>query len=443
MVFLPLARATALAAFITAPAVAQDASARVDPELDRFIAGIRAVDHHSHVNTVDPGDTDSDALPLEVLPQFPVPVTLRPEHPNWLSAYRALYDYRHPALDEAHLAELRSTMQRVRAEQGETFPTWVLDRIGIDVMFANRVAMGPGLVSPRFRWVSFVDALMLPLADAPPSDPTPDRDKLQPFEAKLLGRYLGDLRIDALPATLDAYLDQVVTPTLARQQRNGCIAVKFEAALFRSLDFAEVSRDRASAVYARYAKGGTPSPAEYKALQDFLFRHIAREAGRLGMAVHIHAFEGPGAFYQVAGSDPLLLEPVFDDPTLRDTNFVIVHGGGVFARHAGAMFWKPNVYVDTSAMALIYTPDALASVLRDWLRSDPERVLFGTDAAAFGPDTGWELAAWIATTQARRALCMALTEMMRLGEIDRARAQQIATLVMRGNAARLYRLESK
>jgi predicted TIM-barrel fold metal-dependent hydrolase len=161
------------------------------------------------------------------------------------------------------------------------------------------------------------------------------------------------------------------------------------------------------------------------------------------MAVHIHAFEGPGAFYQIAGSDPLLLEPVFDDPTLRDTTFVIVHGGGIFAQHAGAMFWKPNVYVDTSAMALIYTPAALAPVLRDWLRSDPERVLFGTDAAAFGPDARWELAAWIATTQARQALGMALTEMMRLGEIDRARAQEIATMVMRGNAARLYRLEQK
>jgi predicted TIM-barrel fold metal-dependent hydrolase len=193
-------------------------------------------------------------------------------------------------------------------------------------------------------------------------------------------------------------------------------------------------------VYERSVKGEAPALDEYKALQDFLFRHIAREAGRLGMAVHIHSFEGPGAFYQVAGADPLLLEPVFDDPTLRGTNFVIVHGGGIYAAHAGAMFWKPNVYVDTSAMALIYTPAALAEVLRGWLRQDPERVLFGTDAATFGPDAGWELTAWIATTQARGALGMALTEMMRLDEISRSRAEESATLVMRGNANRLYDL---
>ena len=45
-------------------------------------------------------------------------------------------------------------------------------------------------------------------------------------------------------------------------------------------------------------------PADYKALQDFLFRHIAREAGRVGLAVHIHSFEGAGAFFRAAfGAD--------------------------------------------------------------------------------------------------------------------------------------------
>ena len=54
------------------------------------------------------------------------------------------------------------------------------------------------------------------------------------------------------------------------------------------------------------ATAGTPPPQQYKLLQDYLFRYIAREAGRLGMAVHIHALEGGGGFYRAAGSDPLL-----------------------------------------------------------------------------------------------------------------------------------------
>ncbi|RKG93340.1 amidohydrolase family protein [Corallococcus terminator] len=408
--------------------------------LREFIGGIRAIDNHTHANTVVPGDTESDALSLEVLGDFPLPVTLHPESPGWLAAYRALYGFPYEELSDAHWPGLRATMRAIAEQQGEGFPAWVLDRVGTEVMLTNRVAMGPGLAPPRFRWVSFVDALMLPLSTRAEAAVTPDRGKLYPLEASLLRRYLTELKVGALPATLEAYLRTVVTPTLERHQQAGCVAVKFEAALLRSLDFADVASQTASAVYSRYVGGGEPTHAEYKALQDFLFRGIAREAGRLGMAVHIHSFEGPGAYYATAGADPLLLEPTFNDPTLRHTRFVLVHGGGVFATHARAMLWKPNVYVDTSAMALLYPPGSLAVILRDWLRQFPDKVLFGTDAASFGPDTGWELAAWLGTTQTRTALAMALGGMVRDGEASRTRAEEIATRVMRTNAGELYGL---
>lgn len=415
----------------------------VDSEIATFIEKIRAVDNHTHVNTIVPDDTESDALPLEVLLPFPAPVMLRPDSTNWLAACRALYNYSYADLNEAHMAELQGMKQYVAKEQGDKFLEWVLDCIGTEVMLANRVAMGPGLDPPRFYWVSFVDALMLPLSTKAEGAVTPDRQKLYPFEEKLLYRYLADLNLEKLPTTFDMYLKTVVTPTLEHQRQTGCIAVKFEAALLRSLDFDEVSAEIASGVYSRYVTGGEPSHAEYKALQDFLFRYIARETGRIGMAVHIHSFEGPGAFYRVAGADPLLLESAFNDPTLRDTNFVIVHGGGIYASHAGAMLWKPNVYVDMSAMALIYTPATLANVLRDWLLLYPEKVLFGTDAAVYGLDNGWELAAWIGTTHGRQALAIALSSMMQNGEVSLPRAEEIATMVMRTNAGKLYNLPLK
>jgi predicted TIM-barrel fold metal-dependent hydrolase len=413
----------------------------VDSELAAFTDGIRAVDNHTHVNTVVPADSESDALPLEALMPFDLPVRLRPDNPGWLAAYRALYDYPHADLGEAHMTELRGTKQRVARERGDKFPEWVQDRVGTEVMLANRIAMGPGLAPPRFRWVSYVDPLMLPLSTKDEAAASPDRQKLFPLEDKLLQRYLADLKIEKLPATLDAYLGAAVTPTLERQRQAGCVAVKFEAAYLRSLDFDEVAAETAGRVYARYVSGGVPSHDDYKALQDFLFRYIAREAGRLGMAVHVHSFEGAGAFYRVASSDPLLLESAFNDPTLRRTNFVIVHGGGVYASHAGAMLWKPNVFVDISAMTLLYSPSKLAALVKDWLLQFPEKVLFGSDASALGPDMGWEVSAWIGTKTGREALSTALTGMMRDGDVSRARANEIATMVMRLNAARLYNLK--
>jgi uncharacterized protein len=307
-------------------------------------------------------------------------------------------------------------------------------------MLANRIAMGPGLPTPRFRWVSYIDALLLPLSSKAEAATSPDREKLYPLEAKLFRRYLNNLELSKTPSTLDSYLTTVVTPTLESQRRAGCVAVKFEAAYLRSLDFGEASRETASAIYEKYSRGGEPTHAEYKTLQDFLFRYIAREAGRLGMAVHIHSFEGFGNAYSVSGSDPLLLESAFNDPALSKTTFVIIHGGGIFASHTIAMLWKPNVYADMSMMTLAYTPAKLSEVLRTWLTLFPEKVMFGSDAFGLSSDMGWEFSAWIAAKNGRSALALALTDMMRNGEISRSRAEAIATMVLRTNASKLYGL---
>ena len=416
------------------------AQSPVDSALTAFIAGIRAVDNHAHVNSLSPADSDADALPLEVLPPGVPPMRLRPESPTWLAAYRALYGYQHDDLTGAHLDELRTSMKRVATEQGEHFPEWVLDRIGTDVVVANRVAMGPGLAPPRFRWASYVDALMLPLPTS--REPmTPDSRGFFPLEQQLLHRYLRDLHVAMLPPSLDEYLRVVVAPTLARQRQAGAIAVKFEAAYLRPLSFDNASAADARRIYARYVRSVVIPHAEYKTLQDYLFREIAREAGRLGMAVHIHSADGAGSFYDVGGSNPLLLQGVFNDSTLRSTNFVLVHGGtALYAAQAAAMLGKQNVYVDMSVMTLLYSPWMLSGILRPWLTVRPERVLFGTDAFGMGPDKGWELTASVATTTGRQALAIALTGMLRDGEITRARAEAIAVMVMRGNASRLYQL---
>ncbi len=421
------------------PALAS-AQSPVDSSLLAFIRKIRVVDNHTHANSMAPKDTDSDALPLDGIPPGPTPVRIRADNvPLVPMAYRALYGYPYDDVTDLHVTELRGSVKQVMTREKLNFPTWVLDRIGTEVMIANRIAMGPGLAAPRFRWASYVDALMLPLSNAGAAT-TPDQRVLYPLEDKLLRRYLADLHVAKVPATLDAYLKTVVTPTLESQSKAGCVAVKFEAAYLRSLDFDDASAADARRIYAKYADRGVPGRAEYKTLQDYLFRYIAREAGRLHMAVHIHSLEGGGSFYRIAGSNPLLLEPAFNDSTLRGTNFVIVHGGGIYAKEAGAMLSKGNVYLDMSAQALLYDPAMLGTTLHEWLTQYPEKVLFGTDAFTIGPDAGWEVAAWLGTNTARDALTIALTGMLRNGEITRGRAEELATMVLRTNAGDLYGL---
>jgi len=410
-------------------------------ELAEFINKIKAVDNHTHATTIDPTDKGYDALPLEALLPFELPARVRPESPVWLAAAKAVYGFKGNELNEASMKTLADTAANVMKQKGEKFPEWCLDQSGIEVMLANRITMGPGLSAPRFRWVSYVDALLYPLSTKAEAAVTPDRKNLFPLEDQLLKKYLADLHISKLPATLDDYLKLVVTGTLEAQKKGGCVAVKFEIAYLRSLDFEKPPLQSAREVYSKNIKGGEPSHEKYKLLQDFLFHYIAGECGRLGMAVHIHSFPAAGNYFVATGSDPLLLEPVFNDQELRNTKFVLIHGGGTFSDHTSAMLWKPNVYADLSALTFLWSPNQLANILVDWLSQFPEKVIFGTDAASFGPGFGWEMTAWIATTTGRQALTIALSEMIGSNEINLSRAKEIATMVLRTNAGNLYNLK--
>jgi predicted TIM-barrel fold metal-dependent hydrolase len=425
-------------ALALAPADAQ----QPDSSLVAYIATIRAIDNHAHpmrpVQAGAPADTEYDALPLDGIPPFPMPYRLRLDNPEWRVAQAALFDIPSIGSDSAFHAALRARRAAELKARGDGYPSWALDRAGIDVMFANRIALGPGLAPPRFRWVAFDDALMLPLDTRLESARTPDTRSLYPKERQLLQRYLHDLGLTRVPAALDQYIARVLKPTLARQRRAGAVAVKFEAAYLRPLNFDDPDSAAATRIYARYAAHGTPTHAEYKTLEDYLFREIAREAGRLGMAVHIHTLDDFGGFYSARGSAPHQLEAAFNDSTLRGTNFVIIHGGWPLFAQTQSMLAKPNVYADISMMVLVAEPREISNTLRSWLTPWPEKILFGTDAFDGGPDQGWEDVAYLGAWTARRALAMALTGMMRDGEIDRARAEELARMVLRENAQHLY-----
>ena len=436
-----------LLSFVIFTAVQSHAQTPADPALAAEISKIKAIDNHAHplkyVAEGEKPDDEFDALPLDAVELFPLPTRLNPGNAEFIGAWASLYGYAHDDMSNAHVQELLATKQRVLRERGDGNPAWILDQLNIETMFANRVAMGRGLNPPRFRWVSFVDALIFPLSNEAAKRSNQDYRGFYPGEERLLKRYLADLKISALPSTLDEYLKTVVSATLEKQKREGAVAVKFEAAYLRKLDFDDAAEAPARTVYAKYVKGGEPPPADYKTLQDFLFRYVAREAGRLSLAVHIHCISGAGAYYRQSGSDPLLLESAFNDPTLRKTNFVVVHGGYPFTKQMGSLLSKPNVYADLSAQTFFTYPRELSEILRNWLETYPDKVLFGTDAFSFGPAVDWSEVAWLSNTSARQALALALTGMMNDGEITRERAIELARMVLRENANRLYGFGSR
>jgi len=414
-----------------------------DPQLLAEINQIKAIDNHSHppkLTEPNEKDDDFDALPCDPLePSVPTTVS-RPENPQYLAAWKALYQYRYNDMAPAHVRELVQNKQKVMREQGDNYPNWVLDHLGIETELANRVQLGRGLQPPRFRWVPFDDALLLPLKTTSLAAATPDRRFFYSRENTLLKRYLDNLHLDALPTTLQEYTTKVVTPTLERQKKNGAVAIKFEAAYLRSLDFAAPdSHVMLEKVYAPYIKEGVPPDADYTRLQDYLFHYIALEAGRLGLPVHIHTGGGCGTYFNLMGSNPALLETVLSDPQLRKTNFVLLHGGaGPFTRYTAYLLMKPNVYADFSEQTWLISTRALSQVIRDFLEWYPEKIMFGTDLYPNTPEINWEEIGWQTTHSAREALAIALSGMLQDGEITRERAIELAHMVLHDNAAKLY-----
>jgi hypothetical protein len=439
----PLLATLALLLATLAQAPAQSGDLSIDPTIATQIAAIPAIDNHAHPMLSPPAlatDRSFDALPVDSMAPYTDPAGMRPDLAKLHDAWQTLFNFDgQPPLDAAGLSQLEAAREKVRQQQAANYSTYVLDKANIATMLANRVALGIGVQPPRFRWVPYLDTLLFPLDNTALAAATPDRRQFFPLEDALRKKYLQQVGLKALPPTLDAYLKQLVTPLLEQQKANGAVAEKFEIAYLRSFGFDDVPRPEAARIYATLLHHPHPNEAQYKRLQDFLFRTIALECGRLNLPVHLHTISGGGGYFSIAGDNPLLLEPLFNDPRLRHTNFVLLHGGWPFVHEIGALLQKPNVYLDLSQQSLMISPRTMSTWLHEWLELYPEKVLYATDAYPYSSSMGWEEAAWIANRNLRESLGIALTGMLRDNEITDTRATELAHMVLHKNAESLYK----
>ncbi len=433
-----LLRALSFALLATLAASAQQLSPTATSLLQEINA-IKTVDNHTHLPFSD-DDTNYDALRCNTLTTVSKdPFPLRNEDGIFDQAARTLFGLKEPAGDALNKAEAAAKNAK-RQQLGDKYTEWALDQVGNEVVFANRTEMPATNPNPeRIKWVPYDDALLFPLNNEQGKKFSLDRQVLLTSEEQLLQKYLAAQNLKSLPATLDDYVNKIVAPTIESQKRAGAVAIKFEMAYLRSLKFDRVSAPDATRIYAD-GRHSSISAAEYKKLQDFLFHFIALQAGKLGLPVHIHTGPGCGDWFDISGSDPLLLDTAFIDPELKDTKFVLLHSG-TFAREAAMLLMHPNVYADTAVDPFLLGQRHFADALRNMLEVEPEKVLYGSDAGPFGPNQDFEITAWVSSQRTRQALAMALGGMVDDGEISRERALQMAHLYLHDNARVLYGLK--
>lgn len=390
---------------------AQATYQRLLPQIGR----IKIFDHHAHPGFADDPEVDPAPVPPSALPY-----RLRLENPDWAAAARAVSGAAPRRGDRASWSRL-------------------LDRLGIETSVANRITMSADLDPTRFKWVFYADSFLFPFDNTALASRNPDEAAFMPMQTKLLRRFQEQAGLAALPPTLGDYL-AFVTRTLDDHKRRGAIAMKFELAYFRSFVFDDPSREQASAIYDRYRSGGAPQMPEYKAFQDFVFRFLVTEGGRLRLPVHIHSAAGSGDYFSVSGANVLNLETILRDPRYTATTFVLIHGGYPFEHQAITLASMKNVFLDSSATgSFLMFPDEFKKVLRDWLSKYPEKVTFGSDAFPMDDPRGAEESYWFGVHNARTALAAALAEMIAAQEITEAQAISVARGYLHDNAANLYR----
>jgi len=401
---------------------------RLLPQIEK----IPAFDHHAHPGFFDDSDVDAMAAP-------PGSAALRERdtNPELIAAAKALFGYPYNDLSAEHAKWLIKKKAELKKAQGNAYFSNLLDKLNIEQSVANRAMMVDYLDPKRFVWVFFVDSFMWPFDNQQQTARNPDEQVYIPLQEKMLHRWMQQEGVAKLPADFGDYLS-FVSRTLEDNQKKGGIAMKFEVAYFRSTKFGDPTREQAEAIYKKYAAGGVPDLAEYRTFQDFIFRYLVTEGGRLHLPVHIHTAVGIGDYFNLSEGNIMNLENILRDPRYASTTFVMIHGGYPLEREAIWLAAVKNVYMDSSFMEIVMYPSEFKHTLKQWLETFPDKITFGTDSFPYNETLGAEESYWLGVQSSRMALAAALAEMVSMGEVNEAQALQLAHGYLHDNAVALY-----
>ncbi len=440
-VSLSMNRIVAAVAFLSSVGTLAAAQARPFPAADvqqiyqRLLPQIEKIpmfDHHAHPGYADDPDVDAMAAP-----PGSAALRVRDTNPELIAAAKALWGYPYSDLSPEHTKWLIERKEEAKKQQGIAYFSTILDKLNIEQGVANRAMMADYLDPKRFVWVFFSDSFLWPFNNQRETARNADEQVYIPLQEKMLHRWMQQEGLSKLPAIFDDYL-QFVSRTLEDNQKKGAIAQKFEVAYFRTTKFSDPPREQAQDIYQRFIAGGIASEQEYRTFQDYVFRYLISEGGRLHLPVHIHSAVGIGDYFNLSESNILNLESILRDPRYAGTTFVMLHGGYPYDRQAIWLAAMKNVYLDTSETEVLLYPSEFKKLLKQWLETFPDKVTFGTDCFPYNQALGAEESYWLGVESSRTALAAALAEMMSEGEVTEAQALELAHGYLHDNAVAIY-----
>lgn len=216
-----------------------------------------------------------------------------------------------------------------------------------------------------------------------------------------------------------AFIDRLFV--LAKQA--GCVGLKHTLAYERTLDFANVPKERAAVAFGKERKDLTPE--QIKDFQDFLMWRLCELSAKHGLPFQIHTGHA-----RIQGSHPMLLVDLI--AASPKTTFVLFHGGFPWVSESGAIAARcRNVYLDS-----VWLPTLSESMARrafhEWLDVIPgTRIMWGADCNHAEGIYG-------ATEMTRRVLAEVLAERVDRGDLRMEDAERIGRQILRENALAVF-----
>jgi hypothetical protein len=222
--------------------------------------------------------------------------------------------------------------------------------------------------------------------------------------------------------SLDDYL-AVIERIMVFGKSKGAVCLKTTTAYERTLDFANVSKERAVKAWGH--PRAQSSAEEIKAFEDYVMWRIVELCAKLDLPFQIHTGHA-----RIQGSNPMLLADLI--AANPKTKFILFHGGYPWIGETGAIATRyKNVWIDSVWLPTIsYTMGKRA--YQEWLE------VIGSNRIMWGADAHHAEGIYGATEFTRRCLAEALAEKVERGELREEHAERIGRQIMRENALEMF-----
>jgi predicted TIM-barrel fold metal-dependent hydrolase len=174
-----------------------------------------------------------------------------------------------------------------------------------------------------------------------------------------------------------------------------------------------------------------------KSLIDFLLHEALAIAAQYQLPVQFHTgFGDPDLDLRLA--NPLHLRPLLENPRYQTVPIVLLHAAYPFTREAGYLTAVyPQVYLDCGLAVPFLSVAGMRQAIAMMLELSPASKLMYSSDAHLIPELYYLGAKW-----GREALGQVLEQAVQDGDLTISEAEEVATMILAGNASALYRLGS-